>query len=137
MLSVLFLTASKGDQVQQCIREVMTSHPLFSPLPLFKYISKNGTAITKDHILAFLEENKEEATEDEIKVILEYESGKRSWQYSDFLEVIYPFNSAVLREINNLHLKRYPKLEKYGVHESTVTGFLMLLTEQISLVRKL
>ena len=137
MLSVLFLTVSKGEQVQQCIREVMTSHPLFSPLPLFKYISRNGNTIYRENLLSFLEENKEIATDEEAKLIIEFEAGKKSWQYSDFLEVIYPFNSAVLREINNLHLKRYPKLEKYGVHESTVTGFLMLLTEQISLMRKL
>ncbi len=67
-------------------------------------------------------------TEEEVRVIMEYEPGKHYWQYSDFLEVIYPFNSAILREINNLHLKRYPKLERYGVHESTITAFLMLLT---------
>jgi hypothetical protein len=36
-----------------------------------------------------------------------------------------------------MHLKRYPKLEKYGVPESTLAGFLLLLTEQLSLIRKL
>lgn len=50
MLSVLFLTLSKGEQQQQCIREVMTSHPFFSPMALFKYISKNGTVIKKEHL---------------------------------------------------------------------------------------
>lgn len=70
-------------------------------------------------------------------MIIDFDSGKKIWNYSDFLEFIYPFNSAVLREISNMHLKRYPKLEKYGVHESIVAGFLMLMTEQISLIRKL
>ncbi len=41
---------------------------------------------------------------------MEFEPGKKSWQYKDFLEFIYPFNSAVLREISTMHLKRYPKL---------------------------
>lgn len=57
MLSVLFLTLSKGEQAQQCIREVFTSQPLFSPLPLFKYIAHNGTLIKPHHLLQFLEEN--------------------------------------------------------------------------------
>lgn len=64
MLSVLFLTLSKGEQVQQCIREVLTAHPLFSPMPLFKYISKNGSVIKKEHLLLFLEQNKEQVEED-------------------------------------------------------------------------
>jgi len=63
MLSVLFLTLSKGEQVHQCIREVLTSHPLFSPLPLFKYLSHNSTCIKSQHLLQFLEENKEYASE--------------------------------------------------------------------------
>jgi hypothetical protein len=57
-----------------------------------------------------LEDNKEQAEEAEVKIIMEIEPGKKCWQYRDFLEFVYPFNSAVLREINNLHLKRYPKL---------------------------
>lgn len=68
---------------------------------------------------------------------MEYEPGKKVWQYRDFLEFVYPFNSAVLREVTNMHLKRYPKMEKYGVPESTLAGFLLLLTEQLSLIRKL
>lgn len=51
MLSVLFLTLSKGEQVQQCIREVLTSHPFFSPMALFKHLAKNGTVIKKEHLI--------------------------------------------------------------------------------------
>lgn len=64
MLSVLFLTLSKGEQVQQCIREVLTSHPLFSPLPLFKHIAKGSSTIKKEHLLSFIEENREQAEEE-------------------------------------------------------------------------
>ena len=73
MLSVLFLTLSKGEQVQQCIREVLTSHPFFSPMTLFKYISKNTSAITKEHLLQFLEDNKETVQEEEVKAIIQFE----------------------------------------------------------------
>jgi hypothetical protein len=134
MLSVLFLTLSKGEQIQQCIREVLTSHPLFSPLPLFRYLSKNGTVIKKEHLIVFLEENKEKVEEEEVQMMME---GRSGWQYRDFLEFVYPFNSAVLREVTHMHLKRYPKLDKYGVPESALAGFLLLLTEQINLIRKL
>jgi hypothetical protein len=97
MLSVLFLTLSKGEQAQQCIREVLTSHPLFSPLPLFCYLTNNHSVLKKEHLLRFLEENKEHVEEEELKQIMEYEPGKKVWQYREFLEFIYPFNSAVLR----------------------------------------
>jgi hypothetical protein len=137
MLSVLFLTCSKGEQVQQCIREVITSHPLFSPLPLFLYLSKNNNYITREDLLTFLEENKEKTTEHEIKQIMETVGEHKTWQYSHFLEFIYPFNSAVLREVTNLHLKRYHQLEKHTVPEAVIAGFLILLSEQISLIRKL
>ena len=70
-------------------------------------------------------------------MLTEFQPGLKSWQYKDFLEFVYPFNSAVLREVSNMHLKRYPKMEKYGVPESTLAGFLLLLTEQLSLIRKL
>ena len=109
MLSVLFLTLSKGEQVQQCIREVMTSHPFFSPMALFKYISKGTPTITKEHLIQFLEDNKETVQEEEVKVIIQNDH-KFQWQYKDFLEYVYPFNSAVLREVTTMHLKRYPKL---------------------------
>ena len=128
MLSVLFLTVSKGEQVLQSIREVLTSHPLFNPLALFRYLSHNSTTIRREHLTSFLEENKESSTEEEIKAIMEFATNKKVWQYRDFLEFVYPFNSAVLREINNCHLKRYPKLEKYGVHESAIGAFLILLS---------
>ena len=106
-------------------------------MPLFRYLSKNTTSIKKEHLLQFLEENNEHVDEEEIKTILEYELGKKSWSYKEFLEYVYPFNSAVLREITHMHLKRYPKLEKYSVPESTLAGFLLMLTEQVSLIRKL
>ena len=54
MLSKLFLSVSKGEQIQQCIREVLTSHPFFNPIVLFKYISNNNTIIKKEHLLNFL-----------------------------------------------------------------------------------
>ena len=68
---------------------------------------------------------------------MEFEPGKKQWQYRDFLEFVYPFNSAILRETAHMHLKRYPKMDKYGVPESALAGFLLLLTENISLIRKL
>lgn len=36
-----------------------------------------------------------------------------------------------------MHLKRYPKLERYSVPESALAGFLLLITEHIALIRKL
>ena len=110
MLSVLFLTVSKGEQVLQGIREVVTSHPLFNPMALFRYLTRGSSSLKLDNLLAFLEENKEQATEDELKAIMELATPKKVMQYREFLEFVYPFNSAVLREINTCHLKRYPKL---------------------------
>ena len=57
MLAKIFLTISKGEQILQCIREVFVSHPLFSPMSLFKYLSHNGSSITKKNLLTFLDEN--------------------------------------------------------------------------------
>lgn len=54
MLSKLFLSVSKGEQIQQCIREVLTSHAFFNPMVLFRYISNDTPVIKKEHLMNFL-----------------------------------------------------------------------------------
>lgn len=57
MLANVLVTISKGEQILQCIREVLVSNNLFTPLTLFKYLSHNGSTLTKKNLIAFLDEN--------------------------------------------------------------------------------
>lgn len=54
ILSSILVTIAKGEHIVQCIREVLVQDPSFTPLSLFKYLSKNDRQIRCHNLIGFL-----------------------------------------------------------------------------------
>ncbi len=54
MLTALFVTISKGEQIIDSIKEVLTTFDLFHPLVLFKYLTRGNPILQPKHIISFL-----------------------------------------------------------------------------------
>ena len=72
MLTSLFVTISKGEQIIDSIKEVLTTFDLFHPLVLFNYLTRGNPILQPKHIVSFLEENNFEAKEEDVKIIFSF-----------------------------------------------------------------
>ena len=72
MLTSLFVTISKGEQIIDSIKEVLTTFDLFHPLVLFKYLIRGNPILQPKHIVSFLEENNFETKEEDVKIIFSF-----------------------------------------------------------------
>ena len=140
MLASVLVTMGRGEHILQCMRETLATDPLFTPMSLFKYLTKGCHYLTREQVLQFLEENSmlgDEGETEEIigKIFTRYHMG---WNpcYTDFLNFIYPYNSSILREIANNRMKIYPDLDRHQKNlrpaDSVITGFLLLIQEEIT-----
>lgn len=60
--------------------------------------------------------------------------------YTAFLKFIYPYNTGILRELSTNRVKAYPEFDKYQKNlrpaDSVITGFLLLLQEELTVEQK-
>ncbi len=54
MLTALFVTVSKGEQILDSVKEVLTTFDLFHPLSLFKYLTRDKPILQPKHLIQFL-----------------------------------------------------------------------------------
>lgn len=106
---------------------MLTLDPNFNPFPLFGYLSRGATSISKKQLQDFLTENNLSATDDEIRSLLSSYGCKDKLSYSEFLNYVYPYNTQVIREISTVQIKKYVKTERQPVGEEVLCCFVMLL----------
>lgn len=53
-MTAFFVTISKGEQIIDSIKEVLTTFDLFHPLVLFNYLTKGNPILRPKHIMTFL-----------------------------------------------------------------------------------
>ena len=116
---------------------MLTLDPNFNPFLLFTYLSRGGTSISKKQLVDFMAENNLSPTDDEIRSLLSSYGCKDKLSYSEFLNYIYPYNTQVIREISTVQIKKYVKTERQPVNEEILCCFVMLLEEELQLIRKL
>ena len=73
------------------------------------------------------------------KIFMRYQASEEL-KYTSFLSFIYPVNTGVLREITTNRVKKYPEVDKYQKNlrpaDSVITGFLLLLQEELMAEKK-
>ena len=112
----ILVTISKGEQILQCIREVLVTNNLFAPMNLFKYLSFGNASITRKNLLQFLDENSLVKDEKEAEDFLARMFSRIGIQksnrmaYTEFLNYVYPFNSSILRDVLTNKFKNYEQI---------------------------